>query len=300
MRFKGLDLNLIVAFEVLLEERSVSGAARRLNLSQPAVSATLARLRDYFGDDLLVPFGRRMIPTAYAESLRPLAVRMLEGAETLIATSRNFDPATSQRRFRVSVSDYVLTVLVTPLLEQMGALAPQIGIDVVPTGPQMLDQLYTGALDCIVSPEEFVPPDHPAELLFEDRHVVLGWDQNPALQGPLSMERFLELGHVVTSIGTGQDQSFAERHMQARDRRRIEVTVPSFSAVPPLLPGTMRIAVIQERLARFFVGALPLTIRPLPFDMPLLREVVQYHATRRNDAGVRWLVDLMKAAAKLP
>ena len=301
MRFNGLDLNLIVALDVILDERSVSAAAKRLNLSQPAISATLARLRAFFGDELMVQSGRRMIPTAYADSLRPLALRMLREAELLIATSTGFDPATSQRRFRLSTSDYILTVLVTPMLRRMEAIAPNVCIDVVPTGPEMLDELERGAIDCIISPDEFVLQNHPSELLFEESHVAVGWSKNPAMQRPLDLDEFLRLGHVAPIIGPSRSLAFAERHMQQyKDRRRIEVSVPSFSAIPAMLPQTQRIAVLQKRLALAFVDIFPITLRPLPFEIPPLREVVQFHTTRGNDAGVQWLIGQIKNHCRTP
>lgn len=140
MRFKGLDLNLVVALDILLQERSVSRSAERLKLSQPAVSAALARLRDYFNDELLVSIGRSMIPTAYAESLWPIARDLLAKADLLIDTSSTFDPATSQRRFRISASDFIQTVLIAPALRALQTVAPGVSMDVGPTGSMSITQ----------------------------------------------------------------------------------------------------------------------------------------------------------------
>src|SRR3954466_10757519 len=105
MRFKGLDLNLLAACDALMTTRSVSRSAERLNLSQPAMSAALARLRQFFGDELLVLQGKRMHPTAFADELMPQVRESLQALEAILAQSPNFDPATSQRSFRIVTSD---------------------------------------------------------------------------------------------------------------------------------------------------------------------------------------------------
>ncbi|MDE2441545.1 MAG: LysR family transcriptional regulator [Betaproteobacteria bacterium] len=298
MRYNGLDLNLIVALDAVLEEASVTKAAERLNLTQPALSSALARLREYFGDELLVQVGRRMVPTPYAQSLRPLAARMLREAQLLVASSSGFDPATSKRRFRISASDYIVTVLITPLMARFATIAPGVGLDIVPTGPQLLEQLDRGSIDCVISPEDFLVHSHPSEVLFEDQHVIVGWAGNPALSGEVNLDTLLELGHVATSIGAGAIPSFARQQMRLyRERLKIEATVPNFSAIPAMLIGSHRVSILQARLARFFSATMPIVIKPLPFDMPPLREVAQYHSTRVNDVGLRWLVDRLKDVA---
>ncbi len=298
MRFKGLDLNLVVALDILLQERSVSRSAERLKLSQPAVSAALARLRDYFNDELLVSIGRSMIPTAYAESLWPIARDLLANADMLIDTSSTFDPATSQRRFRVSASDFIQTVLIAPALRAIHDVAPGIGMDVGPTGPASITKFENGEIDCFITPERYASPAHPVRPLFADEHVVVGWSGNPAMRQPLDLDAFLALGHVSVRIGSGRDLSFAERHMLSFiNQRRIEVTASTFSGVPLMLPRTQRIAVLQKRLAATFCDAFDLVMQPLPFDMPPLGEVAQYHVSRANDAGIAWLIDTFERVA---
>ncbi|WEK46309.1 MAG: LysR family transcriptional regulator [Candidatus Andeanibacterium colombiense] len=132
MRFKGLDLNLLAALSVLLEERSVSGAAARLHLSQPAISGALARLRGYFGDPLLVMQGKRMIPTAHAQALQPQLQAVLAQIDKLIAGAAQFDPPTAKRTFRISLSDYLITVLASGLVPRLRSEAPNILLDLAP------------------------------------------------------------------------------------------------------------------------------------------------------------------------
>jgi DNA-binding transcriptional LysR family regulator len=182
MRFKGLDLNLLVAFDALLETRSVSRAAERLNLSQPATSAALARLRDYFGDEILVSHGKRMHPTTHAEALLPKVREFLSGVDALIASSIEFDPATSQRTFRVIASDYMAAAVLAPLIRRLAWQAPQVRIEIVAPDTRSDSLLDGGHVDVVISPAEFIESDHPTELLFEEVHVVACCATNPALK----------------------------------------------------------------------------------------------------------------------
>lgn len=298
MRFKGLDLNLLLVLDVLLTERNVTQAAQRLNLSQPAASSALARLRQYFGDELLVQSGRAMLPTAHALTLQPIVREVLGDVERLISVSSGFDPATSDRTFRIVGSDYIFTTLMAPLIASLQAEAPSVRFETGPIGPTIIQALEHGEIDLLLTPRQFISPSHPAVLIFEEPHVVVGWDRNPIFDAPLTLDAFLEASQVAVLIGPTRNRPFAEEQMHALGlQRRIDVIAPTFAAVPWLLPGSMRIAVLHERLARSFAAVLPLAMAPLPFAMPLMEEMAQFHATRERDAGLRWLVQRMQAMA---
>lgn len=294
MRFKGLDLNLLLALRLLLEERSVSRAAERMSISQPAMSSALMRMREYFSDELLVQVGRSMVPTAYAESLRPLVVQLLEKADEVIATSSSFDPATSSRCFRISASDYMATVLIGPLIRRLAAIAPAVRIDVYPTGSEVVGGLEKGDLDLVISPEQYLSHTHPSELLMTDRHVVVGWASNPAMAQPIDRDTLFSLGHIAVRFGSAREGTFAEHQLSSlMERLRVEITTNSFSSVPGLVVGTMRIALLQKRLADVFSSVLPIRIHPMPLDIPHLREMVQFHTARASDPGIAWMVQQM-------
>jgi DNA-binding transcriptional LysR family regulator len=298
MRFKGLDLNLLVALDALIEERSVSRAAQRLNLSQPALSASLARLREFFGDPLLVSQGRRMIPTAEARSIQLELKPILASVEEMIARSTAFDPVTSDRVFRISASDYLVAILFPRLIPRLYREAPKIGLDLVPPSQQAQTALERGELDLLLTPDEHCVPGHPTELLFEERHVVAGWSANPLLGGPLTEDEFFAAGHVAVRVGQVNRASFAESHLDPLPRkRRIEITAASFATVPDLLVGTGRLAVMHERLARLMAQRLPIAWQELPLDFPAMREMIQFNRTRGEDAGLRWLIERIGQAA---
>jgi LysR family transcriptional regulator, nod-box dependent transcriptional activator len=287
-----------VALDVLLDECSVSRAAERLHLSQPAVSAALARLRDYFQDDLLVLHGKRMIATAYAESLAPEVRAVLGRIDTLIAMSSEFDPAASERRFSLIASDYICTVLLAPAMQHLQLAAPHIEVDIRLPNDQMLLEFDRGEVDLLMTPADYVLPGHPTELLLEEQHVVVAWADNPNIGETLTQAEFLQAPHVVVTIGHNRQHTYAEPYLEkAIGLRHVEVFAPNFTLVPWLLIGTTRLAVMHERLAHTFAANLPLRLLPLPVDVPPMREMLQFHSARSEDRGLRWLREVLRRVA---
>jgi LysR family nod box-dependent transcriptional activator len=297
MRFKGLDLNLLLTLNVLLDEQNVSRAAERLFVSQPAVSAALGRLRIYFNDPLLATHGKRMHPTAHALSLRDELKALLGQIDTMITRSTNFDPATTERCFRIGMSDYIVTIVSTSLMPTLSKVAPGLRLDLQPPSDMLLTNLERGELDLIVTPQTYTSPNHPAELLFSEQHVVVGWSENPLLHSSISEDNFYAAGFVSAELGQNLRASFAEQQLAARGRgMRIEVTASNFSIVPHLLIGTQRLAVMHKRLARVMGAYLPIIWQEMPFAFPDMPEYVQMHRTREHDAGTRWLIAQLRSA----
>ncbi len=296
MRFKALDLNLLVALDVLLDEQSVTRAAERLNVSQPAMSAALSRLREYFGEPLFVLHGKRMIPTAAALRMQLPLKALLQDVDVLVTETTHFDPAKSDRRFRIATSDFLLAVVFPALAQRLHHIAPGITMDCVQPSELTTQLLDQGELDLFITPEQQISPDHPAELLFEERYVVVGWAGNPMLSGgKITEDDFFSAGHVVVEIGRQARTSFAETHLRGTTRqRRIEMTVSSFLIAPEMVVNTMKLTVMHERLARLFANRLDIAIAEMPVDFPAMREMIQYHQTRTNDSGLRWLIDQIK------
>lgn len=295
MRFNGLDLNLLLALQVLLEERNVTRAARRLNISQPAMSAALARLRDYFQDDILVVQGKQMVATARAKSLAEPVRRMLGELDEVLTSSAVFDAAVSQRTFRLVASDYITAAVIAPLCQRLTHEAPNVRLELMLPCEESAQLVMEGQADLVLTPEDFLDPDQPAELLCEERQVVVGCRQNPALAGALASADFERLGHVAVHVGSNHVPSFADRQLERMGlQRRVELTCGCFTILPWLLVGTERLAVLHERLARQVVARFPLVLAELPFSFPVMREMIQYHKTRESDAGLAWLRGQLK------
>jgi len=190
MRFQRLDLNLLVALDVLLTEKSVSLAADRLCLSQSATSSALGRLRDYFGDELLVVKGRAMVLTARAEELIEPVRAVLDQIRTTIAIAPEFDPATCDRQIRFMASDYSTQVLLAGVLATIEAEAPHMRFEIQPMGDNPIDILERGQIDLLLTIDYAISSDHPSQVLFEDDYVVVGDANNPAMEGEMTREKY--------------------------------------------------------------------------------------------------------------
>lgn len=298
MHFRGLDLNLLVALDALITERSISRSGEKINLSQPATSGALARLREYFKDDLLVPMGRKMVLTPLAEELAQPVRQLLMQAEGVIHRSPAFSPKTSERTFRLVMSDYVATVLMSRALPIVQKEAPGIGIEVLVPSDR-IDLLERGEADLLIMPKQYLSEQHPSEPLFEDDFVCVAWTGNKELRGQaISMHNYLRLGHVVARFGDQQQvPAFEEKFMEHfSGDRRIEVVATGFTLVPQLVVGTTRIATIHRKLARFYAKQLPLKILRPPVNIPPVVESIQWHTIRDGDPGLRWLRRLLTSA----
>ena len=296
MRFKGLDLNLLVAFDALIATRSVSRAAERLNLSQPAMSASLSRLRDYFGDPLLVQHGKRMHPTAFADEMAPEIRQSLEQLETMLARSPNFDPATSRRSFRIVTSDYMLASIIVPLIRDLADEAPGIRIDCQLPQAFTAQQLDDGTVDLMISPEFSVSGRHPSYPLLREPQMVIGARDNPLLVGgEISEEDFLAADHVVVMLGETHSPAYADRQMDMMGKnRRIAGSAPSFMALPWMIEGTDRLALLHSSIVADMEARFDIIGVPPPFEIPPMLQMVSFHSGREDDAGLKWLRERLR------
>jgi DNA-binding transcriptional LysR family regulator len=297
MRFDKFDLNLLVAFDVLMAECNVTRAAARLNITQSAMSAALKRLREAFGDDLLEQSGRSMVPTANALQLAPQVREELLRLRALLSSTSAFNPATSDRKFRIAASDYIATVLLVPLQRRLASLAPDVGLEIGLPTTTTADRLSKGGFDLVLSPIEFAAEGHPFDVIFKERQVVVGCRSNPVLRTRLTLGEFVKAGHVGVRIdgrNTFVENALEELALEVR----AEIIAPSFTQVAHFLPGTDRLAFMHERLARQMAEILPLAIAETPVAIPPMVEVAQYHSARSGDAGLSWLRDQLAATVR--
>src|SRR5580658_5379638 len=297
MDLHRLDLNLLVALDALLAERSITRAAERLHLSPSATSGALSRLRSYFHDDLLKQEGRRMVPTPLGETLQTSVRDCLLHVQATVDVRPQFDPASSTRKFTLMMSDYVSAVLMPDVITRVQREAPGVVIELI-ANSQPWAALDRGEADFLVIPENFTRREPPSETLFEDEFVCVCWNGNTLIGDAISSEQFLKLSHVVARIGTERpptiDAWFFERYGHVR---RVAVVAMNFTSVPQLLVGTPRIALMHRRLAISVAKSLPIKLLKAPFEMPKLVEVIQWHRYRDADPGRKWLYGLLKSSA---
>lgn len=293
MRYNRLDLNLLVALDALLTERSVSRAAERVFLSQPAMSNALARLRAHYGDELIVPIGRRMVLTERGSSLqrevrevREVMLRIHQVAQP----ADRFDPATHSRTFKIAASDYFALVFLPELLRHCAEHAPSICLDVQTLSPKLSEELDRGDIDLLIVPEVFRFAQHPSRQLFEEHWVCVADKANKAVGRVLTEEKYLACTHVVKRENHAMFQPMDELVLGRRKLlRRVAGKVPQYGLLPPAVVGTAHLATVQRRLADHFAAFLPIRILALPMEFPPLVELMQWHQVRDADLGHRWL-----------
>ncbi|MEK7833122.1 MAG: LysR family transcriptional regulator, partial [Acidobacteriota bacterium] len=290
MDFRGLDLNLLVALDALLTEKNVTHASQRIHLTQPALSNALARLRDFFGDPLLVQVGRKMELTARAQSLAKPVRDILQQVQSTISAQVTFDPAKAERKFSLAVSDYVIAVLLADLLRQIGREAPGIAFDLWPVTGNAPHELENGDVDFIIAPKPYLSANHPQQELFEEGYACIAWSENTQVHRQLSFEQYLALAHVEVRLGEKRQPGFAEMMLTRLNyERKIEVVVPSFDLLPLLVVGTDRIATMYRRQAEIYARHYPLQVLPFPLEIPAMVEMMQWHRYQDHDPGCLWL-----------
>jgi DNA-binding transcriptional LysR family regulator len=295
MHFKGFDLNLLVALDALLVEKNITRTGERIHLSQSATSGALARLREFFNDELLVQVGsKKMALTPLAEELAQPVREALLQAERILNRIPVFNPKTSTRNFRLMMSDYVAIVLMPRALPRIQDEAPGVTFELLSNAEHPVECLERGEVDLLIMPPQYISKLHPSEELFEDSYVCLAWSGNPDLGDTISLDEYKSVGHVGIRLGQLQMPAFDEWFLERFGfTRRIEVVTMTFDLVPRLVVGTRRLATVPERLARRYVEAFPLRVLPPPIEIPHLKEVAQWHKYRDSDSAIAWLRTLL-------
>jgi DNA-binding transcriptional LysR family regulator len=296
MLLTGVDLNLLVALDALLAERSVTRAGARLSLTQPAMSHALARLRVLFDDELLVRAGREMVPTAFALGLREPLAEALAAVERTLAARPSFDPATGERTFRVYANDYVTIVLLAPLLRALSEEAPGVRLEVTSTFTSFAELLQDEGLDVVISPGDLPGSEGlPCETLFGDRFVLVGGPRAD-LGERVSRRAFAAMPYLVYRQGGAT--SFADLEMDARGiERNVALTVGSFVLVPHLLAGSAMVTMLQERLLGAIGAGHGLQVARPPVALDPILERAYWHPRSEADPAHRWLRERLVAAA---
>lgn len=298
MRFKGLDLNLLIALDLLLEEQNVTRAAARMHIGQSAMSAALARLRQHFSDELFLASGRRMMPTAFAESMRqPLREAVLQ-IETVVGMEREFDASSSKRHFRVEMPDHLVPVLLPSLMRRLSAEAPYVVLEVSPPAGDPSPLLHKGELDLVLTPSIYSDPAYVSEPLVTNDLVLVGWRENPSLRRQPDLATIWSLQQVIVKFDRVRLASILGEEQLALygGVGRTVLVAPNFSCIPASLAGTNHIAVLNRRLATAAARDLPLKIWEIPIPMPSMMDVMMFHPMRREDDGLTWLREQMRHA----
>lgn len=290
-----LDLNLLKALDALLAEGSVTRAAARVGLTQPAMSRALGRLREALGDPLLVRAGRALVPTPRAVVLRPRLRAALEQLDAAVADPAPFAPARERRVFHLATADYGMAVLVPALLARLAVEAPGVSVSVQPQAPGQDEALADGRLDVLVAPRRASGPGLVWTRLFTEDFVALVGARGPR---SLSLAQYCERGHVFVSPALQHTGVVDEVLAREGRSRRIAVRVPSFLVAPLITAQSELVSTVPRRVAVQAVAQLPVRLLPLPVAVPGFTVCLAWHERARHDEGHVWFRRLVAEVAQ--
>jgi len=298
VKLGAIDLNLLVVFDAVMQERNVTRAGQRLGLSQPAMSHALTRLRYMLKDDLFIRSPKGMLPTPRAEQLALPVRSALDGLQHSLEPTQ-FIPSKATRSFRVAVDNYSAVVLVGPLAGRIIKIAPEVTLEFRPSGTlNILDLLDRGELDLAIGPFPEQGERFSRLPLLQDDFVVVLRKGHPATDTrQLSMEKFAALSHLaISSVAYATDfidQALARRKL----KRRIQLRVPYLSAVR-ILGASDMVSVLRRRVAEELVRYRPLVSRPLPHSSPTLETAMIWPRWLDSQPAHRWLREIVTVVAK--
>lgn len=293
-----IDLNLLVALDALLTERQVTRAANRVGMSQPAMSNALARLRELFGDPILVRTSRGMEPTSRGLQIADATAQILRQVERVFEDGQDFDPATAERRFALRMSDLLEALLLPRLLNLLERSAPRCSMEILHLPPeQTVQALEENTIDAAVSTGLRTPATILSSVLFEDRMVCVMRRGHRALSRKWSLETFLALRHVRVSISP-TDTRFVDSGLTALKRTRdVALNTPHWLMLPAVLIQSDLVSVMSERLAKSFANVYPLAARPLPFKADPIRWTLYWHQRNQSSRAHIALRDMLAGSA---
>lgn len=285
----ALDLNLLVVLEALLAERSVTRAARRIGLSQPAVSNALGRLRALLDDPLLVRTSRGMEPTPRALELGAPIVQALDTIRRALSAGDAFEPQRSAFTFRIQSADNLELSLLPRLIERLQGSAPQVDIVVSRGGDRADEELRSGRIDVSLGSWSSVPSGFKQHLLRHETFACIARRGHPKIKSRLPLEAYLRVGHVLVS---SDERAGAAIDTQLSDHalgRQVVLRTPSSLIAPLVVACTDLIATLPRGVATTFAQFLPLNVFKPPLDTPAFPIHMVWHPRTHEQAPHRWL-----------
>ncbi|MDX7986509.1 LysR family transcriptional regulator [Xenorhabdus sp. 12] len=288
--FRGTDLNLLVTFMVLFREQSVSVTADKLHLGQPAVSASLARLRNMFNDSLFIRSGHRMLPTYRAIEIHQTILPIMAQLQTFVFKSGEFSPATVQATITLGMTDWIEMLLMPKLLPTLASKAPGLRINTIESDPFIdAQQLEKGALDMAIS-VSMPSIQHICRQTVTPMNFVVLWDANQlALKAPMTVENYSELQHVMVSYKSA-NRSQIDNLLESKGvSRSVVYTTPHFSAIPGLLKTMPLITTVPSALGKLWQQEYGFESSPLMLDIPSFDIGLLWHERNNSHPVIMWL-----------
>ncbi len=299
-----IDLHLIKVLHTVLTERSVSRAATRLGMYQPAVSSALKRLRDIAGDPLLVRSGAGMVPTDAGLRMIEPSAHIIRAAEVMFSDARGFDPQTARASFRIAASDYLDPLFLPHLVSLIKRQAPLSHIEIQPlSGAQDYRQrLAQGDCDIVIGNWPKPPEDLHLGKLFADEVVCLVSDKHPALRRKWTQDTWLSAEHIAPTPTHPGARGVIDDHLAALGlERNITARCPHFGLIPSMVASSLLVLTTGkqycERYVQGALGSLPVKILSCPIAFPPMTYYQLWHERSHASASARWLREQVKAVA---
>ncbi len=298
--FDKIDLHLIRVLHTVLTERSVSRAALRLGMYQPAVSAALKRLRELSGDPLLVRSGAGMVPTDAALRMIEPSADILQAAEVLFTDARGFDPQIARNTFRVAASDYLDPLFLPRLVAQIKTQAPLCHIEIHPltAASDYHAQLARGEVDVVVGNWLKPPEELHLGKLFADEVVCLVSNEHPAVRRGWTPEDWLQAEHVAPTPTHPGARGVIDDHLESLGlARNITARCPHFGLIPAMVSASLLVLTSGRQYCERFLDLLPVKILQCPIDFPELMYYQLWHERTHASASAKWLREGVKSVA---
>ena len=298
-KLAALDANLLVALDALLQEANVTRAARRVAITQSAMSQTLSRLRNQFDDPILVRVGRNMQPTPFAQSIKARLHQAISELEAVVRDRSEFDPQAVSHRFVLGTVDYLAMLLLAPLQQAVAERAPHVDLAVhALEGGSVASKLEEGIVDLYLG----IPGDTERALethkLFNEAFVVVVRPEHPLCREPLTPDAYVCWPHIHVSprreAGSIIDRGLADAGLN----RRVAIEVPYFALVPKLVESSDLVATVPERIGRLFEAEHGLTLLSAPVTLPEIEICMAWHPSFAREPALVWLRELVEEVAR--
>ena len=295
MDASNFDLNLLVVFNAIYEEKSLTRAGRRLCLTQSAISHSLNRLRSAFNNQLFVRNGNRMIPTPLAEKLRLSAQEILGLTEKMLVGWETFEPSRSTRTFLIGIQDYPLVAVLPALMEIINKTAPAVNIKTSHLRKEDRKiALEEGKLDMVIGVKQEFGSNIRQQYLFSDREVCIMRKDHPDIVSTLTMEQYIAAEFIALSVSEYEEQAIDVQLKEIGIKRKIRLIVENEATIPHLIVKTDFLANVVDLVANAFAPWLPIKIMPMPIPITDIKFYQYWHTRHQKEPAHVWLRQTIK------
>jgi len=303
MNLEGVDLNLLKVFEAIYLDRSVTQAAKRLNVAQSSLSSSLKRLRALLKDELFLRRQSGMVPTPRAVELELVISKCLASARRAIENSEAFDPAREDHKFVIGGSDFAAFSLLPKLIETLKLVAPNISLEMKSIAPnEIVTSLDEGIVDFTISANTALPKRISKEFLFEEDMKVIVRKKHPVLRSSveISLEEYASLQHIYI-LAKGDGEKLVDEKLRAHSlQRSIYLTVQNYLIVPYIVENSELVATVSERIAYHCTNSSSVDILPFPMDIENNRYYIAWGSLSDSRAACRWIINLISTLVEEP